>query len=380
MDNYQRVRVLGRGAFATVVLAQLGEKDGGPLHVIKEVDLAQANEKARAGALLEAELLKSLCHPNIIAYHDAHLANARLCIVMEYADGGDLAAAVARRKAAARRHHEREAMAVFGQLAMALDYIHQRLILHRDLKSKNVFLTRAGMVKLGDFGIAKVLDAADSMAETRIGTPYYLPPEMCTNKPYDFRADIWCLGVVLYELLALEVPFNAPNIPALATKICSTEPRPVPQVYSSDLRALLAHLMAKKAEDRPSAADIVALPHVRRGIAMMLGHGNKIECGRLPQSEGGCISPSPEGADAAFHPGDNGKLARLDLPLLDDQLPLVDLLAASRCCSPADGENILQDDRIAEPDYMTNSLKQALESSMACEALLRELEQEFDLA
>merc|ERR1711924_556560 len=116
---------------------------------------------------------------------------------MGYADAGDLSTAIASRRAAGRRHHEREAMAIFVQLAMALHYIHERRILHRDLKSQNIFLTQAAVVKLGDFGIAKVLEAADSMAETRIGTPYYLPPEMCTNKPYDFRADIWCLGVVL---------------------------------------------------------------------------------------------------------------------------------------------------------------------------------------
>lgn len=365
MEHYQRVRILGRGSFATVVLAQLGER----FRVIKEVDLAQADDKKKADALAEAELLKSLSHPNIIAYHDTHLANARLSIVMEYADGGDLSAAVAQRRAASRRLHEREAMAIFVQLAMALDYIHQRRILHRDIKCQNVFLTRAGTVKLGDFGIAKVLEAEDSMAETRIGTPYYLPPEMCTNQPYEFRADIWGLGIVLYEVLALEVPFTAPSVAALAIKICNSEPRPVPQSYSSDLRSLLALMMAKRPEDRPSSADIVALPHVRRGIAMLLVQGSKGDSGRNTESPVGALRPMPLGA---------GKMSLQTDEFVD---PLIDQMVESACCSPANDD--LKPPAAAgaeEPCFMNSSLKQALESSLACEDLLRELEQEFNLA
>lgn len=233
------------------------------------------------------------------------------------------------------------------------------------------------MVKLGDFGIAKVLEAADSMAETTIGTPYYLPPEMCTNKPYCFSADIWCLGVVLYELLALEVPFNAPSISTLAVKICNTDPRPVPQVYSSDLRMLLANMMAKRPEDRPSSADIVSLPHVRRGIAMLLVQGGQAETGRLTPVAGSLIPGAECIATDKVSP-------ELDPLVLDDPLPsvdnLVDLMAASKCCSPVDGELLLPVDSTEQPCYMNNSLKQALESSMACETLLRELEQEFNLA
>jgi len=376
MEHYQRLSILGRGSFATVHLAQLDEQEGGAFRVIKEVDLARADDKSRTGALHEAELLKSLSHPNITAYHDAHLADGHLYIVMEYADGGDLSSAVARRRAASTRYHEREAMAIFVQLAMALDYIHERRILHRDLKCKNVFLTRVGMVKLGEFGIAKVLEAADSMAETRIGTPYYLPPEMCTNKPYDFRADIWCLGVVLYEIMALEVPFDATNMAALVMKICSAEPRPVPQVYSNDLRSLLASMMGKLPEQRPSSADIVALPHVRRGIAMLLVQGSKSNCVDVDddgRNGNGVVAMAVSIDDIG---GSSDKSSTLADPLLD---PLVELLLGSRCCSPVEGGPRPLVDGADVPCYMNSSLKQALENSAACETLLRELEQEFNL-
>lgn len=368
MERYEAVRVLGRGSFATVLLAKLVEEDG-VLRVIKEVDLTRADEKRRKEALYEVELLKSFSHPNIVAYHEAHLANTRLCIVMEYADAGDLAAAVASRRAANRRHHEREAMTIFVQLAMALHYLHERLILHRDLKSQNVFLTQAGVVKLGDFGIAKVLEAADSMAETRIGTPYYLSPEMCENKPYDFRADIWGLGVVLYEVLALEIPFSAPDIPSLVMKICKQEPRPVSHAYSSDLRNLLKSMLAKRPEDRPSSAEIVALPHVCRGIAMILkpdGHRGR---------GSGLSVPTYVSSDSC----DNVMTEIIDVDSSSDAF----IKPASNL--DLDAAMLSMPDELAEqPQFQVNnsvgSLKHVFESSMACEQLLQELEQEFNLA
>jgi len=245
------------------------------LRVVKTVDLLRATDEDTASrrieALREAEVLKSLRHPNIIGYDDAFLADSHLCIVMEYADGGDLAVAIARRREAARRYHEREAMAIFAQLALALRHVHDLRILHRDVKSQNVFLTSGGVVKLGDFGVAKVLTASENCAGTRIGTPQCLPPELCENHPYDFKADVWGLGVILYQLLALECPFNGASIAALAVRICTAEPRPVPSVYSSEARMLLSRLLAKRAEDRPSSTEILAMPHVRRSVAALPG-------------------------------------------------------------------------------------------------------------
>ncbi|OLP98319.1 Serine/threonine-protein kinase Nek5 [Symbiodinium microadriaticum] len=92
-------------------------------------------------------------------------------------------------------------------------HIHARRIVHRDLKSQNIFLSNAGgggcIVKIGDFGIAKVLQHTRGLAQTLIGTPSNLPPEVCDSKPYGTKADIWSLGVVFYELLTLEPPFKA---------------------------------------------------------------------------------------------------------------------------------------------------------------------------
>jgi NIMA (never in mitosis gene a)-related kinase len=92
---------------------------------------------------------------------------------------------------------------------LAIKHCHDKKILHRDLKSQNLFLTKVGILKLGDFGIARVLSDTRSKARTVIGTPYYLSPEIIRSEGYSFKSDIWSLGVLLYEIAALQVPFNA---------------------------------------------------------------------------------------------------------------------------------------------------------------------------
>lgn len=415
MERYQRMAHLGRGSFATVSLVHK-TGDATALRVVKEVDL-RADAKQRSEALREVEVLKSLCHPNVIAYDDAFLADSRLCIIMEYADGGDLNAAIARHAKQHRRYHEREAMAVFVQLAIALQYIHERRILHRDLKSQNVFLTSAGVAKLGDFGIAKVLEESETFADTRIGTPHYLPPEMCSNKPYEFSADVWCLGVVLYELLALEVPFSAPSMASLVLKICTTEPRPVPSVYSNELRALLARMLAKGPRERPLSAEIVAMPHVRRSIAAVLAHAVGRDRTLSAGSEGGEASRAST-ASTALRPCGIGGASAASEPELAQPAPRhasaepepellaqdcsgsgsasasgeVVRLGVSRG-SPSPGALLLDELELAAAEsmgpsppgaeagqvaLMQASLRLALESSATCEDLLRELEQEFE--
>mmetsp|Transcript_98983 Transcript_98983/g.221035 ORF Transcript_98983/g.221035 Transcript_98983/m.221035 type:complete len:419 (+) Transcript_98983:74-1330(+) len=418
MERYERLQVLGRGSFSTVLLARIREGPAGPaalgssgtpagasafelsgaLRVVKEVDLApekgKKDDTRRAEALREAEMLKSLSHLNIVAYHDAFLAGSKLCIVMEYADGGDLAGAIAKRRAAGRRYLEREAMAVFVQLVMALAYIHERRILHRDLKSKNTFLTCAGVVKLGDFGIAKVLENAN-FAETRIGTPYYLPPEMCSNRPYDFRADVWCLGIVLYELLALDVPFSAKTVVELAAKICNMEPHPVPSVYSSDLRALLARMMAKNAEDRPSSADLLGVPHVRRSAVTLLAAATASQGSRAVVAPAAPLSPETANGAALLANGGTavstavgGTTMGADGGEQDSSAPEVDLealLAGLATCdlgmhTPEGGSGPSSPQSGAAGGQVATSLRQALESTFSCEKLLDELALELDLA
>ena len=253
-------------------------------------------------------VLASMHHSNICSYVESFLNAPRndiLYIVMDYADGGDLSGAVSRRKKARKPFTENEVMNMFVQICLALKHVHSRKILHRDLKSQNIFLTKKGVVKLGDFGIAKVLDNTGDVARTQIGTPYYLSPEICEDKPYGKKSDVWSLGCVLYEIAALDLPFQARNLPALAHRIMTKEPKPLPSTFSSQLRLLATSLLNKKPVVRPSVVAILRSDYVQGHISSLLSHTIKQGTGGME----GDAKPSTAGNN-----GGAGIAASANLP------------------------------------------------------------------
>jgi NIMA (never in mitosis gene a)-related kinase len=119
---------------------------------------------------------------------------------MEYADGGDLSDKVKSVKNKGEYLSEDQILDYFTQMCLAIKHIHDRKIIHRDLKAQNIFLEENGTIKLGDFGIAKVLEQTVGQAQTQVGTPYYISPEIIKGKGYSFATDVWSLGVILYEM------------------------------------------------------------------------------------------------------------------------------------------------------------------------------------
>jgi len=142
---------------------------------------------------------------------------------------------------------------------MGLKHMHDRKILHRDLKSANVFLTKTGLVKLGDFGISRVLSNTLELASTAVGTPYYLSPEICENKKYNHKSDVWSIGVILYELVALRVPFQGNSFAQLVVAIARGAYPPPPKHYSPALSDLIAMMLRHKPSERPSTHEVAAL-------------------------------------------------------------------------------------------------------------------------
>mmetsp|Transcript_21357 Transcript_21357/g.39087 ORF Transcript_21357/g.39087 Transcript_21357/m.39087 type:complete len:853 (-) Transcript_21357:263-2821(-) len=297
--QYERIKVLGRGSYGQAVLVK---DHGRELRVIKEIDLSRLPATARDQAKTEAEVLRKLKHPNIIGYFDTYLDDQnKLCIVMEFADGGDLAALIKQRSTDKAMVSHQEAMDIFTQCCFALQMIHSQHILHRDLKSQNIFLTSTKVVKLGDFGIAKVLDHTAAQANTLIGTPVYLAPEVCDSRPYGIRADIWSLGVVLYELCALKPPFQAENLAALLMKIVKKDPEPLPAACHPAVKQLVDWMLSKEPGDRPSVEDILAQAVVREAAARLPGGGAappQPERGRQQADESACRPESAQRADS----------------------------------------------------------------------------------
>uniref|UniRef100_A0A8C8WDV3 non-specific serine/threonine protein kinase n=1 Tax=Panthera leo TaxID=9689 RepID=A0A8C8WDV3_PANLE len=158
----------------------------------------------------------------------------------------------------------------FVQICLALKHVHDRKILHRDIKSQNIFLTKDGTIQLGDFGIARVLNSTVELARTCIGTPYYLSPEICENKPYNNKSDIWALGCVLYEMCTLKHAFEAGSMKNLVLKIISGSFPPVSLHYSYDLRNLLSQLFKRNPRDRPSVNSILEKGFIAKRIEKFL--------------------------------------------------------------------------------------------------------------
>ncbi|KAL1431594.1 hypothetical protein MTO96_014107 [Rhipicephalus appendiculatus] len=256
MDGYEKIEVVGRGAFGVVTL--YSEKSTGRKVVIKHIPVQQMSREEKEGSLNEAKVLAMLHHPNIIAYYDSFLEEKSLAIVMEYAPGGNLYDYLKQRGRALLS--EGQVLSYFAQVLLALEHVHSRQILHRDLKTQNLLLNQCrSIVKVGDFGISKIL-SSKSKAESMVGTPNNLSPEICVGKPYNQKSDIWALGCILYELLTLRSPFEGNHVPSLVMKIIRGSYEPVSDHYSAQVRHLLEQMLQKESSQRPSVNQLKAQP------------------------------------------------------------------------------------------------------------------------
>ena len=169
--------------------------------------------------------------------------NSKLYIIMEYCSGGDLDHVIEKCKRDKVHLDEKFIWRVLAQSVVALKDCHRRVengamkpILHRDLKPANILFDSNQNIKIGDFGLAKELSGRSKLAQTsKVGTPYYMAPEIMHEKEYDERSDIWSLGCLLYELAALKPPFEAANTMALALKINAGKFNRIPNIYSDAL-------------------------------------------------------------------------------------------------------------------------------------------------
>ena len=218
--------------------------------VMKQIDIGKLSESEKKETVKEAKILEVLSHPNIVKFIEVFKTkNGKLCIVMDFADGtlfwcliilfigGDLQNRIKEQRG--RPFSEAQVLEWFTQICLGLKHIHDRKILHRDLKGQNIFLTSKGIVKIGDFGIAKVLASTMQNARTVVGTPYYLSPEIVQSRPYNFKSDMWSMGVILYELCALKPPFDAPSLHFLAMKIVRRALNPLPSGFTSEMKSLV---------------------------------------------------------------------------------------------------------------------------------------------
>ena len=255
LKDYSILQKLGQGSYGSVFLVNKKESKYGPntnLFVLKQIPLYNMDKEEIESVKQEANILKVLNCKYIVKFHDSFLESKTLNIVMEYCNGGDLSKYLKQKKGKLLK--ENEIWPIFLKIALGIYYLHSKKIIHRDLKSLNIFLNSDNSIKLGDLGVAKVM--SNSFAETYVGTPYYLSPEIVEEKPYNEKSDVWSLGCLLYELITLKHPFNATNHAALYMKIVSGKYEEIKVPCSEELKKSVDFLLEVNPNKRPSAEEI----------------------------------------------------------------------------------------------------------------------------
>ncbi|NXK96609.1 NEK2 kinase, partial [Formicarius rufipectus] len=290
-DDYEVLLTIGAGSYGKC--RKVRRKADGKILVWKELDYGAMTESEKQMLVSEVNLLRELRHPNIVRYYDRIIdrSSTTLYIVMEYCDGGDLASLIA--KCSKERHVKSVqsfVLRVLTQLTLALKECHRRsdgaVTVHRDLKPANVFLDGKQNVKLGDFGLARILHHDTGFARTFVGTPYYMSPEQMNYMSYNEKSDIWSLGCLLYELCALSPPFTASSQKELAEKIREGKFRRIPYRYSEQLNELLKEMLNVKDYCRPSVEDILQHPLIADLVIEEQKQNSDRKCWRSWEPEG----------------------------------------------------------------------------------------------
>uniref|UniRef100_A0A2K6MZK3 non-specific serine/threonine protein kinase n=1 Tax=Rhinopithecus bieti TaxID=61621 RepID=A0A2K6MZK3_RHIBE len=210
-------------------------------------------------------------------------------------------------------------------------YLHEKHILHRDLKTQNVFLTRTNIIKVGDLGIARVLENHCDMASTLIGTPYYMSPELFSNKPYNYKSDVWALGCCVYEMATLKHAFNAKDMNSLVYRIIEGKLPPMPRDYSPELAELIRTMLSKRPEERPSVRSILRQPYIKRQISFFLEPFATVVSGKA-ESNHEVIHPQPHSSEGSqTYIMDEGKCLSQEKPRASGPLKSPASLKAHTC-------------------------------------------------
>ena len=260
MEGFKLLSKLGEGSYSTVLKVQ--RIADGNIYALKRVKFYKLSDKEKENALNEIRILASVKNKNVISYKEAFFdeKDSSLGIVMEYADEGDLFQLITERKKTKEYFTEQEIWKVFIQLLKGLKALHDFKILHRDIKSANVFLFKGGICKLGDLNVSKV--ARKGLGYTQTGTPYYASPEVWEEKPYDSKSDVWSLGCVIYEMITLRPPFQAKSMEELYKKVMRGIYPKISSKYSEDLSDALKLMIQVESGARPTCEELLKMPMI----------------------------------------------------------------------------------------------------------------------
>jgi len=240
--DFKKEKVLGKGSFGSVYLVR--RKQDNKIYALKTVIMEKLNKREQENSVNEVRILASVNHPNVIGYKEAFWDDdgSSLNIVMEYADDGDLHSKIEKMKKAGGFFKEPIIWSYAIQMIEGLKALHDKKIMHRDLKSANIFLVKdKHQCKLGDMNVSKVIK--ENVLRTQTGTPYYASPEVWNDNPYSYKSDLWSIGCVIYELCTLRPPFQGKDLDELYENVCKGEPERISKIYSDDLWKMILMLL-----------------------------------------------------------------------------------------------------------------------------------------
>ncbi|XP_026990136.1 serine/threonine-protein kinase MARK2 isoform X9 [Tachysurus fulvidraco] len=250
VGNYRLLKTIGKGNFAKVKLAKhiLTEKEV----AVKIIDKTQLNSSSLQKLFREVRIMKLLNHPNIVKLFEVIETEKTLYLVMEYASGGEVFDYLV----AHGRMKEKEARAKFRQIVSAVQYCHQKCIVHRDLKAENLLLDADMNIKIADFGFSNEFTVGNKL-DTFCGSPPYAAPELFQGKKYDGpEVDVWSLGVILYTLVSGSLPFDGQNLKELRERVLRGKYR-IPFYMSTDCENLLKKFLILNPTKRGSLEQIM---------------------------------------------------------------------------------------------------------------------------
>ena len=283
LNDFELGKELGKGAFGSVTIVK--RKEDQKIYAMKRVKIGRLTQKEKFNSFNEVRILASIDHKNIIGYKEAFFddKSKTLNIVMEYADGGDLNSKIKEIKQKKLFFEEKQIWSTLIQILQGLNYLHKSCIIHRDLKSANIFLTKDGAVKIGDLNVSKILNKMVN-AYTQTGTPYFASPEIWNDQPYDYKCDIWSVGCIIYEMASLHVPFRGVSMQNLYKNVLRGIYQQIPMRYSDDLKQIIKTILVVNPKNRPSSKQLLENPIIKKKMEE-LGFCNNKEFDRKKSGE-----------------------------------------------------------------------------------------------
>nr|XP_034312225.1 serine/threonine-protein kinase Nek4-like isoform X3 [Crassostrea gigas] len=273
--QFELEALIEEGSYGTV-FEYFDKSDGMRKVAMKKINLSKLSKNDRSSAETEARLLTTLQHQYILHAVSTFQEKETLCIETEFCDHGDLEQYLKSRKG--KSLEEQRIVEWFRQICSALEYLHGRNVLHRDIRTRNIFLTGKEMTaKLGNFGLAKVLESFNNQDLSVRDNPYYMNPDAFAYIHYNSKTDIWALGVCVYEMVALKLPSDVPDIQQLGLNIFHAKLPPLPNGYSRALIEMLKWMMCRETERRPSALELLQNVLFKNHSASKIGDAGSYE-------------------------------------------------------------------------------------------------------